>query len=193
MTNAPSDGHLHLDVSNFHSQVNLTILDIMSYYGPIMHSEAYIKALAEMMDAAKKDLANLEVRKTELEDQRVKLVGEIAGKHREIEEIEKLWKRTPLGDKPIGVTTPLLNEKSFTNAIAYVLRTSNQRLFPTDIRDRMAEWGFDIGSYRSDVVASIHTTLRRLHKQGKVNEFNEGHRRNSYEWNRGVDRVAVPT
>lgn len=164
-------------------------LDILDYGDP-MDSEAYIQGLASLMKAATKDLGILEDRKQKLLEAIAKTDEEIAVKKKSIGSIAELWKQTPFGDKEIGETKPLLNEKSFTNAIIYVLRTSSQRLFPTDIRDRMAEWGFDLESYKSDVVASIHTTLKRLHKQGKVSEFNEGHRRNSYEWK--MDRQPLP-
>jgi len=149
-----------------------------------MDSEAYIQGLASLMKAAKKDLQELDERKRKLLLAIAKTEEEIAAKKENIASISELWKRTPFADKPIGETKPLLKEKSFTKAIIYVLRTSNERLLPTDIRDRMADWGFDLGSYKSEIVASIHTTLRRLHKQGKVIEFSEGHRRNSYEWKR---------
>ncbi len=156
-----------------------------------MDSEAYIQGLASLMKAATKDLGELEERRRKLLEAIAKTDEEIAAKKKSIGSIEELWKQTPFGDKPIGETKPLLKEKSFTKAIIYVLRTSNERLLPTDIRDRMADWGFDLENYESDVVASIHTTLRRLHKQGKVSEFSEGHRRNSYEWKR--ERQAVST
>jgi hypothetical protein len=165
-------------------------LDILSYSFP-MDSEAYIQGLASLMKAATKDLGELEDRRRKLLEATAKAEEEIAAKKESIAAISELWKRTPFADKPIGETKPLLKEKSFTKAIIYVLRTSNERLLPTDIRDRMADWGFDLESYKSDVVASIHTTLRRLHKQDKVKEFSEGHRRNSYEWKKGKDRLPL--
>jgi hypothetical protein len=167
-------------------------LDILKYSFP-MDSEAYIQGLASLMKAATEDLAVLEDRKQKLLEAIEKTDVEITAKRKSIGSIEELWKQTPFGDKPIGETKPLINEKSFTKAISYVLRTSIENLSPTDIRDRMVEWGFDLGSYKSDVVASIHTTLRRLAAGGHVKPIADGHRRTRYEWSRETGRVSEST
>ena len=99
-----------------------------------MDSEAYIQGLASLMKAATKDLGELEERKRKLLEAIGKAEQEIAAKKENISAISELWKRTPFADKPIGETKPLLNEKSFTKAIMYVLSTASESLSPTEIR-----------------------------------------------------------
>ncbi len=69
-----------------------------------------------------------------------------------------------------------------TDAIVFILRTLGTKLSPTDVRDKMQEWGYDFSKYETDVVSSIHTILKRLAARGQAQEFNEGHRRKSYKW-----------
>lgn len=158
-------------------------LDILDYSLP-MDSEAYIQGLASLMKAATKDLLELEERKRKLMDAISKTEKEISAKNESISAIAELWKRTPFADKPIGETKPLLREKSFTKAILYVLSTASESLSPTEIRNRLSEWGFDLAAYQSDVVASIHTTLKRLEKGGRVRSHRDGPRRTLWEWDK---------
>lgn len=155
-------------------------LDIMDYSVP-MDSEAYIQGLASLMKAATKDLGELEERRRKLLEAIAKTEEEIAAKKESIVSISELWKRTPFADKPIGETKPLLKEKSFTKAIMYVLSTASESLSPTEIRNRLSDWGFDLTAYQSDVVASIHTTLKRLEKSSRVKSHRAGPRRTLWE------------
>ena len=155
-------------------------LDILDCSVP-MDSEAYIQGLASLMKAATKDLQELDERKRKLLVALAKTNEEIAAKKDRIAKISELWKLTPFADKPIGETKPLLKETSFTKAIMYVLSTSTESLSPTEIRTRLSDWGFNLAAYQSDVVASIHTTLKRLEKSGRVRSHQDGPRRTLWE------------
>ena len=68
-----------------------------------------------------------------------------------------------------------------TDAIRQVLSSHEEAsLSPVFIRDRLAGVGFDIKTHKN-ILASIHTVLKRLQRRGEVTPFiREG--RTSYRW-----------
>lgn len=167
------------------------ILDTFGHNDSVVSNEKYAELLGKTVQAMEERLSALKASRASLFDQLDKFDEDIQAAEADIQALNAIWNRTPFRGQQIGNTKPLRSEKSFTTAIEYVLKGFGTKMSPTEIRDKMAEWGFDIGSYKSDVVASIHTTLRRLHKQGKVEKFNEGQRRNSYEWKRETEPPIV--
>jgi len=159
------------------------ILDKLCYFEFMQYSDAYKQTLAGMLEAAKSDLENLERQRVKLQASIEETDSSIAARRQEIGQFEAIWQRATSEEKPENELLPLTHETSFTAAIAYVLRRANRSLSPTEIRDRLVELGYDTSIYKSDVVASIHTTLRRFlaSTPPKVEETGEGRRRN-YRW-----------
>jgi len=159
----------------------------------VVSNEKYAELLGQTVRAMEERLSALQANRASLVDQIEKLDGDIAAAQADIQALSAVWNRTPFREQQIGNTKPLSSEKSFTAATEYVLKALGTKMSPTEIRDKMAEWGFDFESYRSDVVASIHTTLKRLAKSGRVRPYRDGPRRTLWEWVREPDRVGGPT
>ena len=100
-------------------------------------------------------------------------LGGICGE--DVETISGKWPE-PAPDKALEVT-------GLTDAIRGVLSTHSEHyLSPIHIRDLLREMGFDTGKYRN-VLASIHTVLKRLRNQRDVvDASHEG--KVVYKWNR---------
>src|SRR5579859_1412909 len=61
-------------------------------------------------------------------------------------------------------------EMGLTEAIRWVFRQPLLApLTPTQVRDRMAEMGYDLGKYKH-VMPPIHNTLKRMKEAGEINE-----------------------
>ena len=61
-------------------------------------------------------------------------------------------------------------EMGLTEAIRWVFRQpSILPLTPTQVRDRMAEMGYDLGKYKH-VMPPIHNTLKRMKEAGEIKE-----------------------
>ena len=62
------------------------------------------------------------------------------------------------------------HEMGLTEAIRWVFRQPLLLpLTPTQVRDRMAEMGYDLGKYKH-VMPPIHNTLKRMKEAGEINE-----------------------
>lgn len=163
------------------------ILDTFGHNDPVVSNDKYAELLGQTVRAMEERLSALKANRLSVFDQIDKLDEDIAAAEADIQALNAVWNRTPFREKEIGNTKPLLNEKSFTAAIEYVLKALGTKMSPTEIRDKMKEWGFDIEGYKSDVVASIHTTLKRLAKSGRVTRYQEGPRRTVWEWNKELN------
>jgi hypothetical protein len=169
-------------MSNFHRQ-NLQILDNLCYSGFVMFSEPYQRALVGLLDAAKSEKNRLLGERLALD----KAVAENTAFLREIEQQIKHFEDSIL--VAIEVNTlpdarPLAEEKSFTNAIAFVLKGASLPLSPVEIRDRLAELGFDSSGWKTDVVSSVHTVLKRMLANDPPSVMESGEpRRKVYQWN----------
>jgi hypothetical protein len=70
-----------------------------------------------------------------------------------------------------------------TDACRTVLRNAGQPMSPADVRDRLAVIGFDLSRY-SNVLAALHTTLKRLAEAGELAVAATGPRKVAYVWQR---------
>lgn len=69
-----------------------------------------------------------------------------------------------------------------TDAIRLALRTAGVEMMPNSIKGRMESMGFDTSKY-GNVLASVHTVLRRLKDQGQVEEVPvKGTDKVAYRW-----------
>lgn len=75
----------------------------------------------------------------------------------------------------------LFTGMNLTDAIRTVLRNSPESLRPIEIRDRLVSGGFNVKAH-SNIMASIHTALKRLTDTGKVLS-GEREGKATYAWN----------
>jgi hypothetical protein len=69
------------------------------------------------------------------------------------------------------------------DACRTVLRNAGQPMSPADVRARLAVVGFDLSRY-SNVLAALHTTLKRLAEAGELRVVATGPRKVAYVWQR---------
>jgi hypothetical protein len=61
-------------------------------------------------------------------------------------------------------------------------------LMPIDVRDELANWGFDMSRYANDLSA-VHTVLKRLNKAGEIRFVPRPGGSRAYEWQRPIAPV----
>jgi hypothetical protein len=135
------------------------------------------------LEAALKELTNLMAERETLDEKRevlhqriMKLRSAVRGLAdlcdiEDIEEEHRALFPDEWADTDVGLT----------DAIRQVLRSHQDAyLSPVFIRDRLADVGFDIKTHKN-ILASIHTVLKRLQRQGEVAPWSrEG--RTTYKW-----------
>lgn len=147
-----------------------------------MHSNEYLESLAKTIDLAQRDIAVLRARRDDIRRDLENTEKQILEREQEIEGMVALWKRSPLGDKPVGDIAPLANVKSLNEAVSYILRVADRKMSPKDIRDRLEQWGYDTKKYETSLISTLHTVLKRFVASEKIEEIEEGPRRKSYKW-----------
>jgi predicted nuclease with TOPRIM domain len=136
------------------------------------------------LDSAIKELADLMEEREKLDERREAL-------HERIVKLRRVvWGLASLCDvENIDHEHPSLFPDEFsdtadvglTDAIRQVLSSHEEAsLSPVFIRDRLADVGFDIKTHKN-ILASIHTVLKRLQRQGEaIPIIREG--RTAYKW-----------
>ena len=82
-------------------------------------------------------------------------------------------------------TVPL----SITDGVRLALRTGVP-MTPTDVRDRLQAIGVDLSVY-SNVLAVIHTVLRRLNEAGEIRRIPRPGGKTAYLWIRPTRAIAI--
>jgi hypothetical protein len=70
-----------------------------------------------------------------------------------------------------------------TDGVRFILRRAQHPLTAVDVRDELANWGFDMSKYANDLSA-IHTVLKRLNKAGEIRFVPRSAGSQAYEWHR---------
>jgi hypothetical protein len=79
-----------------------------------------------------------------------------------------------------------------TDGVRFILRRAQRPMSAIDVRDELANWGFDISRYANDLSA-IHTVLKRLNKAGEIRFVARGAGSHAYEWMRPTTPVNMIT
>jgi hypothetical protein len=79
-----------------------------------------------------------------------------------------------------------------TDGVRFILRRTQRPMSAVDVRDELANWGFDMSKYVNDLSA-IHTVLKRLNKAGEIRFVTRGTGSPAYEWQRPITPVDVMT
>jgi hypothetical protein len=151
------------------------------YNGFVIGTDDYAKLLGQTIHAMGDRLSDMRKQREQLAAQLKDLDDQISIAQQDMETAKTIWQRSPFSGSAIGETKPLA-DLGMTDAVEFVLSRLMLRLSPTEIRDKMAEWGFDFSTYKTDEVSSISTILRRFKDRKLVEEIKEGHRRKSYKW-----------
>ena len=77
-----------------------------------------------------------------------------------------------------------------TDGVRFILRRAQRPLTAIDVRDELANWGFDVSKYVNDLSA-IHTVLKRLNKAGEIRFVARAPGTHAYEWHRPVMPVNM--
>ena len=77
-----------------------------------------------------------------------------------------------------------------TDGVRFILRRSQRPMTAIDVRDELANWGFDMSRYANDLSA-IHTVLKRLNKAGEVRFVARAPGSHAYEWHRPVTPINM--
>src|SRR5207244_2051640 len=77
-----------------------------------------------------------------------------------------------------------------TDACRLVVRGAGLPVTPTEVRDRLAAFGFDLSKYSNDL-AAIHTILKRLNEAGELRFVARGTGKPTYIWNRAPRVIAL--
>ena len=112
-------------------------------------------------------LREKEARLIELLDQQEHLETEIAEVKQEIGALAILAGETQRGQHAFLMRVS--SELGLADAIREVLRSTRESLTPQDVRDRLERMGYNMNDH-SNILASIHTTLRRMSENNEVKE-----------------------
>jgi hypothetical protein len=115
----------------------------------------------------KRLLREKEERLIELLDQQEHLENEIAEVKQEIGALAILAGEAK--DGRYDFLARISSELGLVDAIREVLRSIRDYLTPQDVRDGLERMGYNVGEH-SNILASIHTTLRRLAQNNEVQE-----------------------
>ena len=77
-----------------------------------------------------------------------------------------------------------------TDACRLVVRGAGLPVTPTEVRERLRAFGFDLSRYSNDL-AAIHTILKRLNQAGELRFIARGSDKPAYIWNRPPRAVAL--
>jgi hypothetical protein len=132
-----------------------------------MTQDDYRRAL----EAASREYEELGVRRREI-DQRLAQLSHTIGT------LTRLLGLTPT--VPFGLT----------DAIRMVVRGGGVPMTPTEVRDRLVGFGFDMSKYANEL-AAVHTILKRLNDAGEVRFIPSATGKHQYTWNRMVTPVVL--
>src|SRR5690348_7557132 len=123
-----------------------------------------------MYESARQRLLELLRQETETKEQIshwapiVEQLARLVGEALDPEIASKINELKQEGERSAG------EEMGLTEAIRWVFRQPLLLpLTPTQVRDRMAEMGYDLGKYKH-VMAPIHNTLKRMKEAGEIRE-----------------------
>ena len=77
-----------------------------------------------------------------------------------------------------------------TDGIRFILRRAKRPMTAVDVREELANWGFDMSKYANDL-SVIHTTLKRLNQSGEIRFVARAVGSHAYEWQRTVTPVIL--
>jgi hypothetical protein len=132
-----------------------------------MSNEEYVKAF----EAANREMESLMQQRTEL-DQRILHL-----------------RQTLVSLSHLCGFTPTVSW-GMTDGVRFILRRAQQPMTAIDVREALANWGFDMSKYANDLSA-IHTVLKRLNKAGEIRFIARAPLSHAYEWNRPVTPVSI--
>ena len=120
------------------------------------------RSYSETIAALKEELLELEERRSDFTAQLEKTNKRIA---QVIESINSLTRLEP--GKVAQLIGDPASQSGLSAAVRQVFRADPGWLYPTEVRDRLANSGYDI-SQHSNILASVHTCLKRLAEADEI-------------------------
>jgi hypothetical protein len=140
------------------------------------------KVFTLALKAALKKLSALNGEKLEHLDRMSQLDSEIAKLRSKLMTLASLV--PPSENSTVADLKKWLSELGLTDAVREVLKAHDHNLSPKEVRDWLLRMGFDLSEY-SNIQASIHAILKRLHESGEVDravDRKSGKLTNLYRW-----------
>lgn len=137
-----------------------------------------------------RELEQLMAERETLEDRLEKMDGRIMRLRRVANSVSPLCGITAsqlAAEHPELFPDNLDPDTGLTDAVREVLRANTFYMSPIDVRDSLKLRGYDIGKYKN-VLASIHTILKRLKDQDEV-YVGTRDGRTTYKWNPETDDI----
>jgi hypothetical protein len=82
-----------------------------------------------------------------------------------------------------NILESITGKPGLTDAIRAALKAFGRPMTPIEVRDGLISLGYDLSVY-SNVLASIHTALKRLHESREITKHADREGKVSYEWNK---------
>jgi hypothetical protein len=113
----------------------------------------------------------------------VEELGDLLKKENEAEHrIVELRQTVAVLSKLCGEPYEDADALGLTDAVRLALKTAAVEMYPNGVKGRMESMGFNTSSY-GNIMASIHTILKRLKEQGQVEEVRmPGSDKPAYRW-----------
>ena len=149
------------------------------------------------LDLAKVELGELRTEKTKLTSRLADIDRHIVAVEEGIKGLARLCDQQVTKDLLSGNPTPLAGQNGKLNdAVRLALQTTCEALSPVQVRERLIELGYDISTYTTDFLATLHTVLKRLHTihhEVEVVALPGG--KTGYKWITEIDKLAelLPT
>jgi hypothetical protein len=127
-------------------------------------------------------------KRSDLHDRRSTLEADLSEVNTQIEHLNEILKHlAPLAGMPGGNLASL----GLTNAVRWVLENAEDRMSPTDVRDKLTEKGFDLSALTAPM-GSIYKILSRLADDSKEisREKEEGGRNVFYRWKKPEPEIS---
>jgi len=132
----------------------------------------------EVLVTARKTLAELRVKRDELDAEREEVNLEIVQLEQVVSNLTPLVPDLPMQRQ---ATFRLPSEIKLTDACREILKKYDQHMTPSEIRNALAEGGYDL-SQHANALASIHGVLKRLTESGEAEALSHDVRGTMYRW-----------
>jgi len=127
------------------------------------YKKMFQQAQADLIRAIQqRDLLNLEIVRLR------RLTGSLAATANQLERYEQMQQA-------------IAAEISFTETVHAIIRSAERPLTPTDVRDWLAHYGYDLSMY-ANPMGFVHTSLKRLREAGRIAEVRRGVYAPSHLW-----------
>jgi hypothetical protein len=136
----------------------------------------------EVLGTARKTLAELRVKRDELDAEREEVNLEIVQLEQVVSNLTPLVSESQV-EKIIAYRLP--TDIKLTDACREILKKNDKHMTPIEIRSALEGGGYDLTQH-ANALASIHGVLKRLAESGEVESITHDIRGTMYRWKQGT-------